>query len=121
MKVLPNLRNCLVLTIAILVVGCASGSSIVIGKKRPSIDSSAVVLYLTPPAHYEVIALISASSKHGWTEQGRTDHAVDELKDQAADLGANGIILQQAGSQSSGGAGVFIPAGNGGGTFVMAS
>jgi uncharacterized protein YbjQ (UPF0145 family) len=62
-----------------------------------------VQLYVEPPkSSYEVIALVNASSASGWTDQQSIDYAIDELKSQAAALGANGVILGQPGSKVGG-------------------
>jgi hypothetical protein len=86
---------------AILLVACASGSSIVTGMKRTPIKSSQVKLYLEPPAKYETIGIVNASSDAGWTEQDSVDYAVEELKKQAAKLGANGVLLGATGESTS--------------------
>jgi hypothetical protein len=80
---------------------CASGSAIVTGTKREPLDPSQVNLYSEPPEKYEVVALVSASSDAGWTEQGSVDYAVQELKNQAAKLGANGVLLEATGESTS--------------------
>jgi len=48
--------------VVILLTACAS-SSILVGKQRPPIDPSQVKVYLTPPAKFEEVALLDASSK----------------------------------------------------------
>ena len=99
MKV-PN--NTIALYLLVLfVAGCASGSTIVTGAKRPPIDPNQVKLYLQPPSNYEVIGIVNASSDAGWTEQGSQDYAVQELKNQAAKLGANGVLLTTTGEKTS--------------------
>ena len=50
---------------------------------------------------YEIIGIVSASSDAGWTEQGSVDYAVQELKNQAAKLGANGVFIESTGEQTS--------------------
>jgi hypothetical protein len=83
-----------VVLVALVASGCAaSGSAIVTGSKRPPLSLEQVVLYLEPPAKFEVIGLVSASSHSGWSDQDKVDHAIRELKHQAARLGANGLIL----------------------------
>ena len=52
--------------------------------------------------------MVNASSANGWTDQQSVDYAVDELKKQAAAVGANGIIMGQPGSQVGG----FVMSGN---------
>lgn len=82
-------------------VSCASGSVILTGTKRPPIEPSLVKLYSEAPAEYEVIGIVSASSDSGWTEQGSVDYAIKELKNQAAKLGANGVIIGAIGESTS--------------------
>ena len=91
----------LLILIVLFITGCASGSAIVTGTKRPPIDPNQVKLYLQPPANYEIIGIVSASSDAGWTEQGSQDYAVQELKNQAAELVANGILLTTTGEKTS--------------------
>jgi hypothetical protein len=86
---------------ALILAGCASGSAIVTGVKRTPIDPGQVKLYLEAPSNYEVIGIVNASSDAGWTEQGSQDYAVQELKNQAAKLGANGVLLETTGEKTS--------------------
>jgi len=85
----------------IFLAGCATGSSIVVGEVREAIDPSLVKLYLEIPETYEVIGIVNASSDAGWTEQGSVDYAIEELKNQAAKLGANGVLIESTGTQNS--------------------
>jgi Rad3-related DNA helicase len=80
---------------------CASGSAIVTGVKRPALDFSQVRLYLEAPEQYETIGIVKASSDAGITEQASQDYAVEELKKQAAKIGANGVILTTTGERTS--------------------
>lgn len=90
------------LALAVLAIGaCASGSAIVTGNTRAPIALEQVKIYLDPPAEFEVIGLVSASSDAGWTEQGSQDYAVKELKKQAAKLGANGVLLGSSGEKTT--------------------
>jgi hypothetical protein len=59
-----------------------------------------VQLYSKAPAQFEVIGVVRASSEWGLTQQGSTDYAVDELKKQAAALGANGLLLTSVGGRN---------------------
>jgi hypothetical protein len=83
------------------VAACASGSSVVTGSTRAPIASEHVRIYLEPPADFEVIGLVSASSDAGWTGQGSVDYAIAELKQQAAKLGANGVLLVSTGDETT--------------------
>ena len=85
---------------AFAVAACASGSVVVTGTKRPAIAPSLVQLYSKPPADYEVVGIVKASSEMGFTEQGSTDYAVEELKKQAAAIGANGLLITAVGGRS---------------------
>ncbi len=87
--------------ILILLIGCASGSTIVTGTPRTPIDPNSVKLYVQEPVNYEVIGLVEASSDSGWTAQESQDYAIDELKNQAAKIGANGVLLNTTGSKTS--------------------
>jgi hypothetical protein len=93
---------CIVASLA----GCVS-SHVIIGTVRPAISPDAVQVYLRPPANYEEVAILDTSSKHSWTitAQGRTDKVIERLKEQAASLGANGVLLQGIGDQAIGSVG----------------
>ena len=96
------MRTIFVLLLALLLAACASGSAIVTGAKRTPLDPSHVKLYAEAPAKYEVIGVVSAKSAAGLTAQGSEDYAVQELKNQAAKLGANGVLLQSTTQQIDG-------------------
>ena len=107
-----RLKNLVIYLLAILLVACASGSSIVTGTKRTPLDPSQVKLYLEFPENFEVIGIVNASSDSGLTEQASQDYALQELKNQAAKLGANGILLTTTGEKTS-----TVVGGYGTGTF----
>lgn len=93
------------LSVSILVAGCASqSSSIIIGTARQATSPDSVKLYIDPPKRFEKIAMVQASSKAAaaWSEQGKTDAMILRLKEEAAKVGANGVLLQQAGDQTGG-------------------
>lgn len=99
-----NLRRAtrILLSFAVVAIAaCASGSAIVTGTTRAPIASEQVRLYLEPPGDFEVIGLVSASSDAGWTEQGSVNYAIEELKKQAARLGANGVLLVSSGDKTT--------------------
>lgn len=96
-----RIRTYIVVTLMTFLLGCASGSPIVTGTVRDPIDFNLVKLYLDPPEKYEKVAIVKASSDAGWTEQGSQDYAVEELKKQAAKLGANGVLLTGTGKNVS--------------------
>ena len=99
-----NLHRPLLLLLApavLAIAACASGSAIVTGKTTAPVAPEQVKIYLEPPATFEVIGLVNASSGAGWTEQGSLDYAIEELKKQAARLGANGVLLVSSGEKTT--------------------
>jgi len=95
-----------ILFIAVL-VGCATGSSIITGTKRPAISPSEVKIYIDPPTQYETIGIVEASSDVEFSRQSAQDRVINELKSRAAKVGANGVLLTNTGSQSSGMTGFY--------------
>lgn len=91
----------------VLLFGCATGSSIITGTKRPAINPSEVTIYLDPPAEYEAIGIIEVSSEVGFSRQKAQDRAMEALKSRAAKVGANGVLLTNTGSLSGGTAGYY--------------
>ena len=91
----------------VFLFGCATGTSIITGTKRPAINPSEVTIYLDPPAEYENIGIIEVSSEVGFSRQKAQDRAMEALKSRAAKVGANGVLLTDTGSQSVGTAGYY--------------
>jgi hypothetical protein len=98
---------------AAFLAGCAS-SAVVVGQVRPAISPAQVKLYLNPPKKFEQVALLESSSKASWavSDQGKTDVVIQRLKEEAAKIGANGILLSGLGSQSAGSVGTASLSGN---------
>jgi hypothetical protein len=96
----------LIIAVLLFLAGCAS-SHVMIGTARPAITPDQVKLYVTPPPKYEEIALVDASSQSSWAigDQAKTDKVIQRMKEEAAALGANGILLQGVGSQAAGAVG----------------
>ena len=92
-----------VFLVGLVLFSCASGSALVTGPLRSSIKPDKVVIYSEPPANYEVIGIVSATSDAGLSQQSSLNYALDELKKQAAKIGANGIIIENINSSSNGG------------------
>jgi hypothetical protein len=82
-------------TIAAL-VGCAPSTHVLVGTARPPIAPDQVKIYSTPPANYQEIAVLDASSKSAFGTGGQksVDKVIERLKIEAAKLGANGVILE---------------------------
>jgi len=87
----------------IVLFGCATGSTIITGNARSAIAPDEVKIYLDPPSQYEVIGLVEASSDVELSSQAAQDRVINELKNRAAKIGANGVLLTNAGSRTSGG------------------
>lgn len=84
------------LTLLILLSACASSSHVIVGKVRPAIAPSEVKLYAQAPPQFEEIALIDASSHSVFRpgSQAAMDKLIERLKREAAQVGANGLILE---------------------------
>lgn len=93
--------------------GCAT-SSVVVGTVRPAISPASVKLYLKEPKKYEQIAILESSSKSSFafSDQGKMDAVMANLKEEAARLGANGVLLQSSGNSNAQGM-VMMPVGAG--------
>ena len=75
---------------------CAPSSHVLVGTTRPPISPSAVNVYLKPPAAFQEIAILNASADSMFGSGGQTsvNKVIERLKEDAAKLGANGIILE---------------------------
>ena len=97
---------------ALLISLCACVSShVMIGQARPPISPDAVQIYFHPPAtRYDEIALLDTSSRHSFsiTAQGKTDAVIARLKEEAAKLGANGVLLGEVRTQQTGSIGTGV-------------
>jgi hypothetical protein len=88
-----------------LSLGACATSHVMMGQARPPISPALVQVYFHPPAtKYEEIAMLDTSSKggFGFTAQGKTDIVINRLKEEAAKLGANGVLVQGVGDQPGG-------------------
>src|ERR1700761_8161836 len=79
--------------------GCISSRDLksheLIAGARPPISPEAVQLYLEATTRrYEEIAVLYSSSRRSWsfTSQTKADVVVRRLKEEAASLGANGVL-----------------------------
>ena len=82
------------------IFGCTPSSHIVVGQTREPISPDKVKLYTTPPEKYEEVAIVDASSHASWavTDQGKIEVAIQRIKEEAATLGANGILIGVSGT-----------------------
>ncbi|QUX96660.1 hypothetical protein C0J08_15200 [Marinomonas sp. CT5] len=89
-----TIKYLFVLALPVLLFGCASGSHVVTGQQMPELDPDQVTVFeKAPEFDYRVIGTVRASSDNGFTEDSRREKATQELKEQAAEIGANGVIL----------------------------
>lgn len=104
-----------VMSLVLLLVACASPTSTqVIGQVREAIDPADVQIYAQEPDDYEAIAFISTTSDGSWRmgEQAKMDAVFMRLKEAAAKLGANGVLIQATGERR--GNSVHLGTGTGG-------
>src|ERR1700688_630363 len=94
----------LLTALAIGLAACAPSSHILVGAARPPISPSDVKLYLQPPPSFQEVAILNASanSMFGTGGQGSVDKVIQRLKEEAAKLGANGIILEGMSDRETG-------------------
>ncbi|WP_067341462.1 hypothetical protein [Marinomonas spartinae] len=98
--------------------GCASGSYQLTGEKRPAIKADQVTVFQKPPGFdYEVLGTVQSSSENGFSVDSRKEKAISELKDQAAKIGANGVIITSVTQSSFRGTGVGLGLSVGSGGF----
>ena len=94
---------------ALALAACATDTIVLTGSARPPISPADVRIYSHPPQVFEEIAILNASKSSAFTTGGQqtVDKVIEGLKEQAAKVGANGIILEgfsdrQTGSVGSG-------------------
>ena len=87
----------------ILITGCSSGTIVEQGPERqPVIDNwQNVYLYFAPPAHYEVIGMVTGKGR-GFSDESKMENALEGMKEEARDAGATGVLLQSAGEVTAG-------------------
>jgi hypothetical protein len=89
MKLRPVLATCLLLSLA----ACAGTSRVMLSDARPPVDPATVRIYTSVPPGAIQIAQLDAKSAVGFGTQGQTNAVVQRLKNEAARLGANGVVL----------------------------
>ena len=96
------MKKALLLTLAAALTGCATGTHIVTGSAHPKIKPDQVTIYQVAPAKFEIIGIVNSTTPG--MRPHNMDDAVNVLKEQAAEIGANGVLLGgvNAGSESVG-------------------
>ena len=94
------MRESILLITFLFLIGCAASSHILVGEAREPINPSNVKVYLDYPEEYEKIALIDAGSNFAFkdpeilfTWQSKMNKVIERLKIEAAQLGANGVVM----------------------------
>jgi hypothetical protein len=108
--VLRVLRPGPAVVLTAILLGCATSAHVMIGTARPPISPESVRVYVQPPEKYEEIAALDATSQGSFaiTSQQNMDKAIARMKEEAAKLGANGILLQGVQDQQSGSIGTGV-------------
>jgi hypothetical protein len=85
----------LVVSVA-LICGCAPAKPVLVGPARAPIPVEQVIIYQQPPPNSTDVAILKATSHSAFAPGGpaATDTVVQRLKVQAAQVGANGLVLQ---------------------------
>lgn len=94
-------RLILAITALVLLGACASTDKLMLGEARAPIDPSEVRIYRTPPPGAIDIAEIDASSAIGFGTKGQDTAVMDRLRQEAAALGANGLLVLGRGNSRS--------------------
>ena len=102
-----HMKKLIVSLIVVIFFGCYPVSHIIVGETRSPISPSKVKIYLEYPEEYEIIARIDASSEFAFrdpsfdiTWQSKMDKIIQRLKIEAAQLGANGIVIEGTTNQT---------------------
>jgi hypothetical protein len=92
-----RIRRALPALLAVMAIAaCAPSSHILVGTARAPISPDQVKIYSAAPPVFDEIAILNASSKSVFSPGGQRaiDQVIQRLKVQAAQLGANGVILE---------------------------
>jgi uncharacterized protein YbjQ (UPF0145 family) len=89
------MRAAIALLSSFFLAACASSSVSLTGTVRPPINSNDVRVYTMAPATFEEVALLRGSRKSlGTAGEHAIDRVIEEMKIEAAKLGANGVLLE---------------------------
>lgn len=94
----PAMPVLLAVLSAVALVACGGVNRTMLASPRAPVDPATVRLYDVPPAGSVQIAQIEATSGAGFGTQGQADAAVARLKQEAAKVGANGVVLMGVGT-----------------------
>jgi hypothetical protein len=96
-------RLIVMITATALVAACATSSQTLTGSPRAPIAPSEVRVYTQAPQSFEEIAVLSASRKSVSAAGGERaiEKMIESMKLQAAQLGANGLLLEDFSDSNS--------------------
>jgi hypothetical protein len=115
-------RLCILASLLAALAACASSDSLVmVGAARPPISPAEVKIYSHPPPKFEEIALLNASTSHMFTPGGQKtiDEVIEKLKEQAAKVGANGVLLEGFSDRQTGSLGTGVGGGSASGNSAV--
>ncbi len=96
------------LALCSFLAACASSSTHLLAPARPPLRPEQVRIYQARPPHAQDIAQVDASTGaqffHGDAQSDAA--AIEELKEEAAKVGANGVLLGLVGDEPSGSIGL---------------
>ena len=101
----------LTLLVALCIAACSTPNTVIVtGTARQPIAAADVKIYSHPPPVFEEVAMLNASSSHMFTTGGQqtVDKVIADLKEQAAKLGANGVILEGFSDSQTGSLGTGV-------------
>jgi len=86
----------LAIALIVTVSGCATSSQTLTGSPRAPLLPSDVRVYTQAPQSFEEIAVLNASRKSVSSAGGERaiDKMIESMRSQAAQLGANGLLLE---------------------------
>lgn len=93
---LMAIRWIFAISLSLSAAACATSSETVTGTPRGAISANEVRVYTQAPARFEEIAVLNASRRSVSAAGGERaiQKMIESLKDQAALLGANGLLLE---------------------------
>jgi hypothetical protein len=79
-----------------MLAGCTASSVVITGPVRSAIAPEAVRIYTYAPEKFEEVAVLNSSRKAVSSAGGERaiDKVIDDMRLQAAKLGANGLLLE---------------------------
>ncbi|MDP9007398.1 MAG: hypothetical protein M3N91_01610 [Pseudomonadota bacterium] len=91
------------ITLMPVLTGCATSSRTLTGSPRAPLSPTDVRVYTQAPQSFEEIAVLGASRKSVTTAGGvrAIEKMIETMKFQAAELGANGLLLEDLSDSSA--------------------